>query len=551
VEEQSIPLKTLIPINLWLASAVGISLASGTIELESRASLLLMSALPITAGIAVVWFILLTLYRKLKIRNYTHTYLIEIALIAAILTNAATATFFILTSPVGSWDFLDYWGPRAVEVITGTTRSAGLHFHQPNLMPENLAFWQRYSNDLLSLHYSSGSQFFWLTLLILIYLLSYLLPRLLGISTAKSLFVVLCVVNVPLFENHLALVGYTETLTIVFLFSMLASIMAYRNTGGLIFLWMALSSALGAAMSRNTGIFYVAIFSLPALLIYRPTRYLLMGALPVCLSVCVALLLSAERVAPDVFQRGDAIFGEVDCPPEAAEKLYLRLIGDGDAIHPAYREPYTDMWVESTSLSARKRFFIDLNEAQLKNIWSLRVRCMVRDSGRWRPVSSENYPVASHKLEIREGLTLYKVDNGYVFVVNGRLFRIAYSADAFLLSLAQQLLINQSFSVFLLLNFIGGCFLLRRRHVVAHSPVCRWWVRYTLLLYVISNLFYFTAYLCLPYLRDNAAPGSDTLGSRALMPIVMGVSIATLSAVFCILEQRIVRISQATPAFKT
>ena len=128
--------------------------------------------------------------------------LIMLALIAVYF---GPLVFQLATAPSSAWDFLDFWAPIANEISGHATEAIKGKSHQPLLLAATISMWAVVFMNLIGASAFAGPLVWWICLLTMIFLQSYLIVRCAGGTPSISVMAVLLLISMPLFNNHASL----------------------------------------------------------------------------------------------------------------------------------------------------------------------------------------------------------------------------------------------------------------------------------------------------------------------------------------------------------
>ena len=182
---------------------------------------------------------------------------VNLLLTIYVLLFVTTLAYVAAVSPVGSWDFLSYWGPAAVDTISGEflpeirqyAYEQGKH---PWVITEFTAVYASY------IKVAGFHAYLWLAL-IAIYVAG--IQAIGGLINSKLIHIVLAISLscFPLFENHLLYTGYTETSLACGLFLCYGNILLGIKNKSKIFYATALAVLLILPLIKTSGSILVAV----------------------------------------------------------------------------------------------------------------------------------------------------------------------------------------------------------------------------------------------------------------------------------------------------
>ena len=233
-------LKILRWSNVWVVFTILCGFADVIFAATSSALAPVFVVIPaLTVGI-LFWKIVeleLELARDANTVNNLDT-LTTLFLLIVIAAYIVAILLELFLAPSSAWDLLDFWAPLTNEISGFRSENIADRSHQPLLLASNLSVWGVTLKAFEDFPPHIGPVIFWALLLLAICAMAYLVVRLAGASANKGLLVLVLLLSIPLYENHVALFGYTELLSSAFILAIFGNVIAYRITRNFGWLWL-------------------------------------------------------------------------------------------------------------------------------------------------------------------------------------------------------------------------------------------------------------------------------------------------------------------------
>ena len=454
--------------------------------------------------------------------------LIMLALIAVYF---GPLVFQLATAPSSAWDFLDFWAPIANEISGHATEAIKGKSHQPLLLAATISMWAVVFMNLIGASAFAGPLVWWICLLTMIFLQSYLIVRCAGGTPSISVMAVLLLISMPLFNNHASLFGYTELLALALILVTFLNVICYLRTDRPSWLFFAVLSGAGLFYTRNTGPLFAIAAVLP-LILWGPRKAITVVFALVGLAAVVTLAFGVEKSPPNLAYHNGLLQGNVEeCPEHSARYLYLRLYGIGEQKDLVLGSNYTELRVGPRAVPGGLVFDLPAQSSKTDALWGVRVQCKGRRGSRFAALETHFLPVAESKFVLWKAIELYKNDDKYVLLIDGRPLKLSMSFRGLPYAIASALILNKSFSV-LCISLVIVALLTRKTvdNAKTEEWVKRWW-NYTVLITVLTMMVFISLYCLFPYFRQNSGTGMDTIGSRTLFPLLLGTYVCWGSVV--------------------
>ena len=165
--------------------------------------------------------------------------------------------YIVATSPVFSWDWLDYWSQKTMIILTNEQINGSASPMLQDRHPPGFPYFASLLSEAAQAIETGVGLVNYIVVVALLFLLSWLMV---GGSLPLMAPAILVLMTIPIFENHLLTFGYTEMLTSI-LMAILGMHLSEKKlkTSQLPVLFIL---ALGLVTLRNTGWAYVVLLIL-------------------------------------------------------------------------------------------------------------------------------------------------------------------------------------------------------------------------------------------------------------------------------------------------